>query len=622
MTSLRSNLAAKIIAIFLAAIMGFLVIFSVVDILLVTFLLEKYGTKAVLRQELAEQFLDASGHAILEQYNYNTAELYDDANFYFEIYNDQNYIIDSNFNGEDFWFSKTYKDYSTDSYVVLYVKEKFEPIDNMSLAIGIFEFVFAWRTWSILIIIVCGVSFILLMTFLLCSAGHKAGAEGITLNIIDKIPLEIYTAFFVMIAVLELLFLNTFTHNMITIGFVSIFSVIDFLLVIGYTMSIATRIKSRTLFSNTVLWFLISFLMSIVKKVQKIIKTTFLSIPLIWKSVLVIVTISILEFIALLAYRHDGGTIIYYWIIEKIVLIPSILLIVIQFKNIKNTVKKISKGNIDVKTDTNNMYLDFKEVAQDLNNISVGLSNAVDEKMKSERFKTELITNVSHDIKTPLTSIINYVDLIKKEPIENENINEYVKVLDRQSKRLKKLIEDLVEASKASSKSIAVNLKPLDLGVLLIQTMGEYQEKMEKATLQLVVSCPNKPVYVLADGRHLWRVFDNLMNNIVKYSQNDTRVYLTLEKIGDRAVVTFRNISKDELNISSEELMERFVRGDSSRNTEGSGLGLSIARSLTELQKGNMQLFVDGDLFKVILTFNVVDEEGIINEQNEFNTNP
>ncbi len=623
MSALRSNLAAKIIAIFLAGIMGFLVVFSIADIFLVTYLLEKYGTKDILRQELAEQFLDTSGYAVLEQYDLNNGKVssYDNANFYFEIYNKKNEIIHSNFNGEDFWFSKTYRQLPTDNYAILYVKENLQPIDNMSLAIEIFEFVFEWRSCSILIIILCGVSFILLITFLLCSAGHKAGTEGITPNIIDKIPLEIYTAFFVIIVVLENLFLDYLTHGIVTIGFVSIFAVIDFLLIIGYSMSIAMRIKSRTLFTNTIIWRVLHFLIKIFKKLYLGSKSIFYNIPIIWKSVLTLVIISLLELICINVYWNSKGTLLYYWFIEKLILIPCILLIILQFKKIKNVIKKISKGNIDVKTDAEHMYLDFKETVQDLNNISLGLSTAVDERMKSERFKTELITNVSHDIKTPLTSIINYVDLIKKEPIKNENIKEYVGVLDRQSKRLKKLIEDLVEASKASSGSLSVNLKPLDLSVLLIQIIGEYQERMENNLLQLIISCPDKPIIVMADSRHLWRIFDNLMNNIIKYSQSNTRVYLSLEKIEDRAVVTFRNISKEKLNISSEELMERFVRGDSSRNTEGSGLGLSIAKSLTELQKGNIQLFVDGDLFKVVLTFKLLNEEGIVNGKDEFNTN-
>ena len=255
------------------------------------------------------------------------------------------------------------------------------------------------------------------------------------------------------------------------------------------------------------------------------------------------------------------------------------------------------------------MMFDFKKHGENLNSVNVGLSKAVNEKIKSERFKTELITNVSHDIKTPLTSIINYVDLLKKEELENETLQEYIEVLDRQSNRLKKLIEDLMEASKASTGNLEVTLEKLEAGVFMVQTVGEFEEKTKELNLDLIIKKPEEPIYILADGRHFWRVIDNLMNNICKYAQPYTRVYIDLDRKEEKAGITFRNTSKFPLNISSDELMERFVRGDSSRNTEGNGLGLSIAGSLMELMHGEFELVVDGDLFKVILTFEVLKEE-------------
>ena len=252
------------------------------------------------------------------------------------------------------------------------------------------------------------------------------------------------------------------------------------------------------------------------------------------------------------------------------------------------------------------MFWEFKKHGENLNNISLGMSRAVDERMKSERFKTELITNVSHDIKTPLTSIINYVDLLNREDLPDGTIKEYVGVLVRQSSRLKKLIDDLVEASKASTGNIVVNSTRTEIGVLLTQAAGEYEERLRSNELELIQNQPEEEVYIMADGRLLWRVFDNLMNNICKYSQPGTRVYLDLEKVNGEVVITFKNISRNPLNISSEELLERFVRGDSARSTEGSGLGLSIAKSLVELQGGKLDLAIDGDLFKVILKFKTV----------------
>ena len=241
-----------------------------------------------------------------------------------------------------------------------------------------------------------------------------------------------------------------------------------------------------------------------------------------------------------------------------------------------------------------------------MNRIADGMGIAVEDRLKSERMKTELITNVSHDIKTPLTSIINYASLISTEPCENRTITEYSQVLVRQSEKLKRLIEDLVEASKASTGNLEVLLAPCDAGTFLMQASGEYEEKMQKAELALVTKQPDKELRIMADGRRMWRVFDNLMNNICKYAQPGTRVYLTLEEQNGNAVITFRNTSREPLNITEEELMERFTRGDASRNTEGNGLGLSIAKSMTELQGGSMRLTIDGDLFKAILCFPLI----------------
>ena len=270
---------------------------------------------------------------------------------------------------------------------------------------------------------------------------------------------------------------------------------------------------------------------------------------------------------------------------------------------IQHAIEKIAAGALDTTLDVEQFHGQERGIAASVNNIRAGLSEAIQERIRNERMKADLITNVSHDIKTPLTSIINYVDLLEKEEIPNENAKEYLEVLERQSARLKKLIEDLIEASKASSGSLSVNLEKLEAGVFLVQTVGEFKEKTEKNKLDLQIKKPEEPIYIMADGRHFWRVIDNLMNNICKYAQPETRVYINLEQTGEKVQITFRNTSRYPLNISSEELMERFVRGDSSRNTEGNGLGLSIAGSLMELMHGKMYLVVDGDLFKVVLEF-------------------
>ncbi len=244
----------------------------------------------------------------------------------------------------------------------------------------------------------------------------------------------------------------------------------------------------------------------------------------------------------------------------------------------------------------------FRSCAESLTQINAGIGAAVAKQTKAERMRTALITNVSHDLKTPLTSIVNYVDLMKREPIENPAVTEYLEVLDRQSARLKKLTEDLVEASKASTGNLSVDLQPTNVQVLTEQLMGEYDARFADAGLTAVVNMPPEDLYVSADSRLIWRVFDNLLGNIRKYAMPGTRVYLDVVPTADTVSFTLRNISRSALHLSPEELTERFVRGDESRNTEGSGLGLSIAKDLMRLQNGSLQLQIDGDLFKAEVT--------------------
>ncbi len=281
--------------------------------------------------------------------------------------------------------------------------------------------------------------------------------------------------------------------------------------------------------------------------------------------------------------------------------------IALLMHQLKKGGERMAAGDYRQKIDTRYMVWDFKAHAETLNNIGGGMSAAVEERLKSERLKTELITNVSHDIKTPLTSIVNYVDLLKKEQIDSENAQKYLEVLERQSARMKKLIEDLVEASKASTGNIVVNAVQTNLVELLNQSLGEYAERFEQCGLVPVLRTPQNDIAVLADGRLLWRVFDNVLNNICKYSLQGTRVYLDISSSDTQVTVTFKNISSYPLNVSADELLERFVRGDSARTTEGSGLGLAIAKSLTELQNGRFDLAADGDLFKVMVTFDRIE---------------
>ena len=297
-------------------------------------------------------------------------------------------------------------------------------------------------------------------------------------------------------------------------------------------------------------------------------------------------------------FNYYGGA----WLLGTAACIVLLCLWAFQWKKIRIGAQEIIGGNPEYHIDTSHMLPDLKRHADELNNLGQAISAAVEDRMRSEHFKAELITNVSHDLKTPLTSIINYVDLLKKEQIGNPKAAEYIEVLDRKSQRLKKLTEDLVEASKASTGNLTVTLERLDLGQLLDQAVAEYLDRLEAKGLTVVRTLPERPVWVMADGRHLWRVMDNLLGNCAKYALEGTRIYLSIQEYSDTASFSIKNISRDELNMPPERLMERFVRGDESRTEEGSGLGLSIAQSLTELQHGRFQLSIDGDLFKATVT--------------------
>ena len=444
--------------------------------------------------------------------------------------------------------------------------------------------------------------FVASFVYLVSAAGHKKDQEQVQGSFLCKVPADLFTVIFLAAEVSLAVGISLLGNAGSPDNYVFYAAAMLFLLLcggwlaLGYLLDFAVRIKLGKWWRNTLIY---KVLRSIYRGWNKVGENK----SILWKGLAIFLGVNFLEVLIFVVFGVDYSKIMIVWFAEKAVILFAGGEILIQMKRLQEGGKHIAEGDLDYQINTERMLPALKEHAADLNRINEGVSKAVNEKMKSERFKTELITNVSHDIKTPLTSIINYVDLLEKEEIPNENAKEYLEVLERQSARLKKLIEDLIEASKASSGSLSVNLEKLEAGVFLVQTVGEFKEKTEKNELDLQIKKPEEPIYIMADGRHFWRVIDNLMNNICKYAQPETRVYINLEQTGEKVQITFRNTSRYPLNISSEELMERFVRGDSSRNTEGNGLGLSIAGSLMELMHGKMQLFVDGDLFKVVLEF-------------------
>ena len=433
--------------------------------------------------------------------------------------------------------------------------------------------------------------------FSMASAGHWAGHEGIHLTWLDKIPADVW-----LLVLLCTFFIGweAFYYEWGRVFFCA--ALVP--LVLLFLCAFAAQCKAGTVIRRSLLARILRLVWRVVRSVFLGLSHTLVRLPLVWKTALVSLALVFIEFI--LFMQDYYGTLAAPFLALKLVELLAVLYIAVSLRTLQKGGEKLARGDFSSPIDTRYLLWDFKRYGQELNDVQGGLEQAVQEQMKAEHLKTELITNVSHDIKTPLTSIVNYVDLLKKEDIPSPNAQEYIAVLDRQSHRLKKLTEDLVEASKASSGALNVELQPTDVNVLLSQIEGEYQERLAACHLTLVTQPPATGTMIQADSRLLSRVMDNLVSNVCKYAMENTRVYVTAAVRDGQAVISFKNVSRDELNISPDELMERFVRGDASRHSEGSGLGLSIARSLVQLQGGTFALSIDADLFRADIVFPLI----------------
>ena len=454
-----------------------------------------------------------------------------------------------------------------------------------SLKIGIYLI-------AVLALVLMIVSFVALMSV----AGRRPKKEEIVPWYFHKMPFDILLAIYIF-GSLALAALGGTIEDEVGIGCIAVCS----LFLPLFCMSFAVRIKTKTLIRNTLIFKILMLLWKGIKAVGRFLMTVIKNMRLLWKVILVFVGLMFFWGITIAMHSWRFEAVLLF--LAPFTVLPALILITLQINRLKKGAQELSEGHFDHVIDTKMMLPEIKKHAVNLNSMAAAQKIAVEEKLKSERMKTELITNVSHDIKTPLTSIINYADLISKEENNSEKTKEYSEVLVRQSKRLKTLLEDLVEASKASTGNLEVDLQPCDAQVFISQCAGEYEEKFGQYDLTLITSVPEEPVRIMADGRRMQRVFDNLLNNACKYSMPGTRVYVDLKETDKEAVFTFKNTSKEQLNMTEDELMERFTRGDSSRNTEGSGLGLSIAGNLAELQNGKLRLTTDGDLFKATLSF-------------------
>ena len=441
-----------------------------------------------------------------------------------------------------------------------------------------------------------------LLIFLLWNAGRAPGGQR-NAGPAGFLPLEVYLLLTVGGGALCLALMSNGAQNILgtVLWLLGLWG--GFLFFTDALMGICARARAGVLFRHSLSGAVLRWTWRLVRGFFRWLRDSFAALPLVWVAMMggvcVLLGETILTLIAFDSYE------LFFWLLwfaAQVLLLAVLCRFFAGLHQLRLVSRKMAQGDLSVRVPAKKLWGPLREQGEDLNRISEGMSAAVDERLRSERFKTDLITNVSHDLKTPLTSIINYVDLLQKQPLEPQAA-EYAAVIARQGQRLKKLTEDLVEASKASSGSLPVNAEPTDLAELLTQAVGEYAPRLEKSNLEPVLQLPGEPVWSMLDGRLTWRVVDNLLSNACKYSHPGTRVYVEAEQREGRAWLRVKNISRQQLNIPADELMERFVRGDSSRTTEGSGLGLNIARSLAELQNGEFGLAIDGDLFKAWASF-------------------
>lgn len=441
---------------------------------------------------------------------------------------------------------------------------------------------------------------LLIMNCFLIGLRNEKGE--VILNAFDKTPLLVALIVLFILSMIGCGFLIALTSENLTLilSGTAIGAVIVYISFVFFLETIIKRIKSKTLFRNTITYRILRWIKSLITSMTRNANMTV-------KLILIFIAFGILNIIGFGSSINNEPIGFFILIAIWVYAFAKMHQWLVRYIEIKNAINEIYIGNTEVHLDEKRYKGSLNSMAIQVNDIAGGLSNAIQEKLKSERLKTELITNVSHDIKTPLTSIINYVDLLKKEKMPNEQAEEYLNILDNKSQRLKRLTEDLVEASKASSGNIKLNIEKLNVNELLKQVSGEFEDKFKSRNLEEVMSLPEKNVYINADSRYMYRILENMYSNISKYAMDNTRVYIDVIPNNNRITIQMKNISKEKLNISTEELMQRFVRGDSARNTEGSGLGLSIATSLTTLQGGTFNIYLDGDLYKVIIEFDMIN---------------
>ncbi len=491
--------------------------------------------------------------------------------------------------------------------VQLYLDKGMAVSDKYAFAENLIELMYAMRYPAFGIAFVSVALFVWSFVLLMCISGRRPEDEELHPGYCHRVPFDALLLLVGLPLFLDLeVVVELATWNLTDVAaalLMAVYSVFAFVCFLGLCMGCVCRVKDRTLISGSLIAMITRTLRRLRDYLWKDKVRLFAAIPMVPKMLLAFLGSSLIDAILLTAMWNGEEVAFVLWLFKTLTVFVLLVHAAASFKTILRASRALASGDLahTVKTDT--MRGVFEQLGGQLNDISRGMAIAVEQRTKSERMKAELVTNVSHDIKTPLTSIINYADLMAAEPCDNEKHREYGEVLQRKSVQLKRLLEDLVEISKANTDNLELDMQRMDAGILLRQMTGEFEERCAAADLTLITTVPEENIVMMADGRYMWRVFENLLGNAVKYSLVGSRVYADLRSEKGEAVFTLRNTSAKELNVSTEELTERFVRGDAARQGEGSGLGLSIAKSLVQAQEGKWELAIDGDLFKVTLRF-------------------
>ncbi len=567
--------------------------------------------------------------------DYSQRYIKDRCNILFIVAQDKNYAILCNFEDEvinsrsDTCYSKTkvfefYDDseQKISGTIKLYVRSNMSANDDYRMTARLINTAQIIKYPILVIFVIFIIASLVVMGMLMSSLSLKRDKNGnYNLRFIDRIPLDLLVlimasvfAFIIGLIVLTAVADVREENLVLWNAIILLLAFIIALFILVLNMTVATRIKSGHVYKNTLLF-------KLATKIRKLLgkeNDGYFKVPYIGKVVVTIGIVIIVDIVVLLyfVYRYlttesglvDDFPFMYFAVLHTIgifSLVPLFIMMTINLNHLREGGQKLAEGDFDYTIDSHVMFGDFRLIGENLANIQNDMIKAVNEKNRSQEVRNELITNISHDLKTPLTSIVNYVNLLRRDTNTPAEDAEYMNILEKQSIKLKKLLEDLIEVSKLSTGDIAVNIDSINAGVFLEQTVCEFEPKFKAKQLETVILKPEEDVCIKADGDLLLRVFENLLNNICKYAKSDSRVYFEIVPSGDNVVVSFKNISKNPFRLTGDELVQRFKREDSARSSEGYGLGLSIAQSLTEIQNAHFEIHTDADLFKAILTFPV-----------------